>query len=80
MKVKILLFASFREKAGKSELIEEIEEGTTAREIWEELKKRYSLPILSEHVLMAINEEFAMEDTIVKDGDTIAFFPPVSGG
>lgn len=29
---------------------------------------------------IAINEEYALEDSIVKPGDTIAIIPPVSGG
>jgi len=33
-----------------------------------------------DQVLTAINEEFAIDEDIVKDGDTVAFIPPVSGG
>jgi len=28
----------------------------------------------------AVNQEVAMPDTPVKDGDEVAFFPPVTGG
>ncbi len=31
-------------------------------------------------VLMALNQEMATPDTPVKDGDEVAFFPPVTGG
>ncbi len=31
-------------------------------------------------VLMALNQEVADVDTRVKDGDEVAFFPPVTGG
>jgi molybdopterin synthase sulfur carrier subunit len=31
-------------------------------------------------VLMAVNQEMAAADTPVKDGDEVAFFPPVTGG
>ncbi|MBR8646197.1 MoaD/ThiS family protein [[Brevibacterium] frigoritolerans] len=33
-----------------------------------------------ETVMTAVNEEFADDDTILSDGDTVAFIPPVSGG
>jgi sulfur-carrier protein len=28
----------------------------------------------------AVNQEMASPDTLVKDGDEVAFFPPVTGG
>lgn len=31
-------------------------------------------------VMVAVNEEFAMDEDIVEENDTIAFIPPVSGG
>jgi sulfur-carrier protein len=30
--------------------------------------------------MTAINEEFSANDEMIKEGDTIAFIPPVSGG
>lgn len=31
-------------------------------------------------VLMAVNQAVARPDTVVRDGDEVAFFPPVTGG
>ncbi len=31
-------------------------------------------------VLMAVNHTVARADTVVRDGDEVAFFPPVTGG
>ena len=31
-------------------------------------------------VLVAINHEMCPSDTLLKDGDELAFFPPVTGG
>ncbi len=31
-------------------------------------------------VLIAINQEMGNDDTAIKNGDEIAFFPPVTGG
>lgn len=31
-------------------------------------------------VLVAVNQEMAADDSIVKDGDEVGFFPPVTGG
>ncbi|MFT2090818.1 molybdopterin converting factor subunit 1 [Paraglaciecola sp. 2405UD69-4] len=30
--------------------------------------------------LVAVNQQMASEDTIIKDADEVAFFPPVTGG
>jgi molybdopterin synthase sulfur carrier subunit len=40
-------------------------------------------PALEMHrksILLAVNSEFADSKTPVRDGDEVAFFPPVSGG
>lgn len=31
-------------------------------------------------VRVAVNQDMATSDTVVRDGDEIAFFPPVTGG
>ena len=31
-------------------------------------------------LLAAVNQEMAEQDTPIKDGDEVAFFPPVTGG
>jgi sulfur-carrier protein len=32
------------------------------------------------HVRAALNQEMVKADTLVQDGDEVAFFPPVTGG
>ena len=34
----------------------------------------------SKNVRMAVNQDIASADTPVRDGDEVAFFPPVTGG
>ncbi len=33
-----------------------------------------------DHVTVAVNAEYAARDHKLKDGDEVAFFPPLSGG
>ncbi len=33
-----------------------------------------------ETILAAVNQEMAQDDTPVRDGDEVGFFPPVTGG
>lgn len=75
---KILFFAHLRDVAG-SESIEMQVDGKTVAELKEEIMTKFDFQKL-DTVMTAINEEFASDDDIIQEGDTIAFIPPVSGG
>jgi molybdopterin synthase sulfur carrier subunit len=76
--IKILLFAELQEEAGVSE-IETSKTGITVSELKDWLTTEYKLTALA-NTMIAINESYANETDLLKDGDTIAFIPPVSGG
>ncbi|UOQ43449.1 molybdopterin converting factor subunit 1 [Halobacillus salinarum] len=75
---RILLFAGLRETAGVEEVNLEAA-GKTIAELRQHMLVRFELPAFKE-AMVAINEEFMTEDTIIKEQDVIAFIPPVSGG
>lgn len=75
---KILFFAHLRDAVGE-EFLRLDASGKTVAELKAELSETYDLPRM-ETVMTAINEEFASNDEVIKDGDEIAFIPPVSGG
>lgn len=79
MSITVKYFAGLRESIGRSEDSLDIGNGgMTVAEVWQEVSgKQQSLP---EHVLTAINMEYVKPDARVKDGDEVAFFPPVTGG
>jgi molybdopterin converting factor subunit 1 len=79
--VTLRLFARLRDLSGKSELRLELPEGCDARRLWEGLALEYpALEPYTGSVSCAINEEYAKLTTRLKDGDEVAFLPPVSGG
>lgn len=80
IKIQIHLFASLEAKAGQSRWAEDVEEGTNLDAVWDFLKRKFGFQQQSEHILMAINGNFASKETVVKNGDEISFFPPVGGG
>ena len=81
MHVTVRLFARLRELAGSGELVREVASGATVREVWESLIVDHpSIAPYAESMSCAVNADYARLTTPVRDGDEIAFLPPVSGG
>ena len=81
MRVTVRLFARLRDLAGMGELIREVPDGATAREIWDDLVLEWpGLRDYERTISVAVNAEYARMAATVRDGDEIAFMPPVSGG
>ena len=77
MSIKVRYFASLKESAGRSEEVLSLIDNVTVRELWALCRPDKPVP---ENVLVAINMNYREWDSIVKDGDEVAFFPPVTGG
>lgn len=75
---KVLFFAHLRDVVGEESLALNAA-GKTVSDLKIELTAIYNLPKM-ETVMTAINEEFASNDEVIREGDVIAFIPPVSGG
>ncbi|PAF11588.1 molybdopterin synthase sulfur carrier subunit, partial [Shouchella clausii] len=52
--------------------------GKTIAELKQLLEEEFGLMLDS--VMAAVNEEFASDEEVIQNGDTVAFIPPVSGG
>ncbi|MGM9928442.1 MAG: molybdopterin converting factor subunit 1 [Bacillus sp. (in: firmicutes)] len=76
--ITILLFAQLQEAIGEKKLLFK-NEGYTIRQLKKIIQQQYPAVELN-HVMCAINEEYSSDEVMVKDGDVIAFIPPVSGG
>lgn len=77
MNINILYFASLGEHLGKTEENLSVSDNITAAQAWQQLNPDISLPA---NTLVAINQEYASFDTVLQQGDELAFFPPVTGG
>jgi molybdopterin converting factor subunit 1 len=81
MRVKVLLFAGLRDVAGAPELPLSLHPGATIADAWRSLAATHpGIAPYAAAVSCARNAEYARMDTILADGDEVAFLPPVSGG
>lgn len=81
MKLKLLYFAHLAERAGTREETREFADGVNAgglRALVEQAHPKLGGALGSCRV--AVDEEFAGDDMPLRDGQTVAFIPPVSGG
>jgi len=78
MNIQVLFFASLKEHLGKAEARLEVSSSQTVANLWETLSAgKDALPT---QILFAVNHEYVHADYLLKDGDEVAFFPPVTGG
>jgi molybdopterin synthase sulfur carrier subunit len=77
MSITVKFFASLRETIRKQEVTLNLAQPLTVAQVWTLAVDNTHFP---EHILAAINLEYVDRDTMVQDGDEIAFFPPVTGG
>ena len=79
--VKLLFFATIRERAGVKSLEVDVSDDLTIQGLKDKLAVDY--PNLKESlksVLITINREYAFDEAIVPPNAEIGMFPPVSGG
>ncbi|MDP2953472.1 MAG: molybdopterin converting factor subunit 1 [Chloroflexota bacterium] len=79
MKVKVRLFATYREKVGRGELEMEVEEGATIGTVAQRLEKDFP-QLRLRPLIAALNSQYVEPDALLREGDEVAFLPPMSGG
>ena len=77
----VRLFARLRDITGAAELARDVAPGATIAAVWRELAGEFPELVPYERAISsAVNADYARMDDVVRDGDEIAFLPPVSGG
>src|SRR5262249_6099927 len=79
--VKVLLFATLKDRAQRSQVSLALADDATVGDLKTRLAVEMpSLAPLLAASLVSVNREFAFAQAAVHDGDEVALFPPVSGG
>jgi molybdopterin synthase sulfur carrier subunit len=83
--IKVLFFARIREQLAVDSLSVEFNErcntlGAFTQFLVAEKGGQWAEVLLADNIVRAVNQEVGEDDTLIGDGDEIAFFPPVTGG
>lgn len=79
--VTVLFFARLRESLPQAELTLPWSSAGTVEELRQTiLGQGEAWSAMKGDVLSAVNQTLVSDDTLVKPGDEVAFFPPVTGG
>ncbi|MGL5360512.1 MAG: molybdopterin synthase sulfur carrier subunit [Shewanella sp.] len=82
--INVLFFAQVRELLGTAKVsIEATEQTQTVeglRAVLAASDEKWAKVLTSDKLLVAVNQTMSQWDGAVKDGDEVAFFPPVTGG
>jgi molybdopterin converting factor subunit 1 len=81
MKVKTKFFAAIKDIVGTPEVELELPDGITAGDLFQRYCQQHTpLNRYANNTMISVNLEFVPPETRLREGDEIAFIPPVSGG
>ncbi len=78
MNITVKYFANMRDLMGRGhETVSFDDEQISVADLWDKISAGENMPI---NTLIAVNMEYTDKSQIIKNGDEVAFFPPVTGG
>jgi molybdopterin converting factor subunit 1 len=80
IRVRVRLFASYAEAAGRDELELRLADGATVAECLAAVRAMPWAARLPPAPALAINQRYAKGDVALHEGDEVALIPPVAGG
>ncbi|HEX5226704.1 MAG TPA: molybdenum cofactor biosynthesis protein MoaE [Bryobacteraceae bacterium] len=81
VRVKVLFFGMLKDIVGRSEDSIELAEGAHLDSVFARYARQFPrLSDLESSIVLACNHEFRDRSSAIREGDEIAFLPPVSGG
>jgi len=80
-RIKLLFFATIRDRAGTKSMDLNIPENMTVQGLKDKIAEEYpNLKDSMKSVLVTIDREYAFDEAVIPPNAEMAMFPPVSGG
>ena len=80
MEINILAFGVAKEMIEQSLVSIQLNDATAVRDLKTLLEKKYPALKKLGSYMIAVNNEYASDQTIINETDEVAIIPPVSGG
>jgi molybdopterin converting factor subunit 1 len=80
MKCTIVAFGISREILGQRQLTLDLPEGQTVGDLKSRLISQYPRLEVLKSLLIAVNQSYVKDSTVLHENDEIALIPPVAGG
>lgn len=81
MRIRLLLFALYRDLTGVSELEIDVQDGSSAAAALATLRENDPRFVrIPDRPVVAVNRVYAGLDVLLREGDELALLPPVAGG
>ena len=80
IQVKVKCFSQVKYALGIHELALELEIGTTTTGLDKLIREKAEGKLDGVSLRVALNQKYVPEETVLGDGDEVAFIPPVQGG
>ena len=81
MRVRVRLFAGVKELVGQQELVVQLPDGASVRDLERALAQEYpQLAPLLPGLVFAVAEEYRTREFVLHEDDEVALIPPISGG
>lgn len=80
MTVRVLLFASYADAIGASELDVDVPPDSRVSDVLSRIQQLAAGKRVPDKPLVAVNQRYAQLDQPVRESDEVAIIPPVAGG
>ena len=80
IKIRLKCFSQVKYALGKNEIIFELEKGVSTDDLEKIVRKKAEGKLNDVTLSTALNKKYILKNTELKDGDEVAFIPPVQGG
>ena len=80
MTVRVLLFASYADALGASEVSVEVPSDARVSDVLARIKSLAAGKRIPDKPLVAVNQRYARTDLVLRETDEVAIIPPVAGG